>query len=76
MLSNSALCVGWTIIALTWCLPHGERKCFTTFEDFDECWEDIEEFCLDDHGEFERCHQETGKEEIVSFQLSKHCYAS
>ena len=73
-------------IALTCALsqPHQQRKCFNNFENFDECWQDIEEYCLNDQGEFEHCHQDTGEEEVeeevlgeeVSYELSQHCYAS
>ena len=70
-------------IALTCSLsqPHQQRKCFNNFENFDECWEDIEEYCLTDQGEFELCHPHTtgeGEEgeEDTSYQLSQHCYAS
>ena len=73
-------------IALTCALsqPHQQRKCFNNFENFDECWQDIEEYCLNDQGEFEHCHQDTGEEEVeeevlgeeLSYELSQHCYAS
>ena len=72
-------------IALTCALsqPHQQRKCFNNFENFDECWQDIEEYCLNDKGEFEHCHRHTGEEEDEgeaeeedSYQLSQHCYAS
>ena len=70
-------------IALTCTLsqPHKQRKCFNNFDNFDECWEDIEEFCLNRQGEFEHCHQDTVEEVVEigeedSYVLSQHCYAS
>ena len=79
MVDLSALRAVIAAIALTGCLalPHGERrKCFTDFDNFEECWEDIEEYCLNDQGEFERCHPEPREQEVTSYRLSKHCYAS
>ena len=74
-------------IALTCALslpqPHQKRKCFNNFDNFEECWQgwqDIEEYCLNDQGEFELCHPHTGEgeegEEDTSYELSQHCYAS
>ena len=63
--------------------PHQQRKCFNNFDNFDECWQHIEEYCLNNQGEFELCHQDTTEEEEEeeveeedSYELSKHCYAS
>ena len=77
---STAVGVVLTVIALTCChsLPHerGQRKCFTSFDNFDECWEEIEELCLTEEGEFERCVEESEEEEIVLYKQSRHCYAS
>ena len=76
---STAVGVVLTVIALT-ChsLPHerGQRKCFTGFDNFDECWEEIEELCLTEEGEFEQCVKESEEEEIVLYKQSRHCYAS
>ena len=61
-----------------------QRTCFNSFDNFDECWEKIEELCLNEAtGEFEECYNEdTGydlKEEedpdyTETFPHSQHCY--
>jgi len=59
-------------------------NCFNNFENFDECWEKVEEYCLNDDGEFEDCHIEDEEEyedkhkevEHDEYQISKHCYAN
>ena len=82
MAKTDVVCLVLVAIALTCTLsqPHQQRKCFKNFENFEECWEDIEEYCLNDQGEFELCHPHTGEgeegEEDTSYQLSQHCYAS
>ena len=48
-----------------YCHPHGSSKqpssdldCFNSFDNFDTCWEKIEEFCLDEAtGKFKDCHE-------------------
>ena len=71
-----------TALTCTLSQPHQQRKCFNNFDNFDECWEDIEEYCLNEQEEFEHCHQDNLEEEEVeigeedSYVLSQHCYAS
>ena len=86
MAKQDGVSLVFVAIALTCTLslpqPHQERKCFNNFDNFEECWQDIEEYCLNDQGEFEHCHPDTGEEveeveeEEESYELSKHCYAS
>ena len=63
--------------------PETQRTCFNSFDNFDECWEKIEELCLNEFtGEFEECYKEdTGyglREEdpdfTETFPHSQHCY--
>ena len=79
-----------------YCHPHGSSKeptsdldCFNSFDNFDTCWEKIEEFCLDEAtGEFKDCHETdeehhenpddlTTDDHAISqnYQYSNHCYA-
>ena len=58
-----------------------QRTCFNSFDNFDECWEKIEELCLNEAtGEFDECYKEdTGYAEedpnyIETFPHSEHCY--
>ena len=60
-----------------------QRTCFNSFDNFDECWEKIEELCLNEAtGEFEDCsNEDTGhtlKEDDAvyseRFPHSQHCY--
>ena len=83
MAQQDGVSLVFVAIALTCALslPHQERKCFNNFDNFDECWQSwqgIEEYCLNDQGEFENCHRDTAEEEEEeeSYELSKHCYAS
>jgi len=70
-------------IALTSSSP-APPNCFNNFDNFDECWEKVEEYCLNDEGEFEDCHIEDEEEygdkhedeEHDDYHLSKHCYAN
>ena len=79
-------CVIATITRVTGHPPSSsqtQRTCFNSFDNFDECWEKIEELCLNEStGEFEECYKEdTGyglKEEnpdfTETFPHSQHCY--
>ena len=79
-----------------YCHPHGSSKqpssdldCFNSFDNFDTCWEKIEDFCLDEAtGEFKDCHEteeeihENAHDSITddhvinqNYQYSNHCYA-
>ena len=57
-----------------------QRTCFNSFDNFDECWEKIEELCLNEAtGEFDECYKEdTGYAEdpnyTETFPHSEHCY--
>ena len=45
------------------------QKCFNSFDNFDECWEKIEEFCLNEvTGEFENCDGNEHTEEEDNHQ--------
>ena len=71
--------------------PGGEKNCFNSFDNFDECWEKIEEFCLNEAtGQFEDCHgaaedvhdsenhkvpEDDHHTSSSQFQNSRHCYA-
>ena len=80
------ICVIATITGVTGHPPASsetQRTCFNSFDNFDECWEKIEELCLNEAtGEFEECFNEntgyTLKEEdsvySESFPHSQHCY--
>ena len=62
--------------------PIRDKDCFNSFDNFDECWEKIEEFCLNEQtGEFEDCHKEEEEEHSLEehsenlYVESQHCYA-
>ena len=43
--------------------PSPKLKCFEGFDNFDECWQKIEEFCLNDDGVFVNCEEDLEIEE-------------
>jgi len=79
-----------TVIVLSaviaWTRSSPAPNCFNNFDNFDECWERVEEHCLNDDGQFEDCHIEDVKEEEHKhiqinpehndYKLSNHCYAN
>ena len=62
-----------------------QRTCFNSFDNFDECWEKIEELCLNEAtGEFQDCfnedpgydHKDEEEDNYTElFPHSQHCYA-
>ena len=84
------------ISTLCHCHPHGSSNqpssdldCFNSFDNFDTCWEKIEEFCLDEAtGDFKDCHKTVEEDHdhvpdsdsddhelSQNYQYSNHCYA-
>ena len=82
------ICVIATVPGVTAHPPASEtqRTCFNSFDNFDECWEKIEELCLNEAtGDFEECYEEDTEndhghaeevpEYVQQFPHSQHCYA-
>ena len=65
-------------VTTAWAKAAPSPNCFDNFDNFDECWEKVEEFCLNDHGEFEDCNKEVNEEvhKEDSHRKSRHCYAN
>ena len=67
---------------------HAPADCFNGFDNFDSCWERIEDLCLDEaSGRWEECYPDPGgdgdhhhdsgesQESAALYPHSHHCYA-
>ena len=68
---------------------HAPADCFNGFDNFDSCWEKIEDLCLDEaSGRWEECYPDPGgdgdhhhhdagesQDSATLFPHSHHCYA-
>ena len=67
---------------------HAPADCFNGFDNFDSCWEKIEELCLDEaSGRWEECYPDPGEDgdhhhdagesqdSAALYPHSHHCYA-
>ena len=65
---------------------HAPADCFNGFDNFDSCWEKIEDLCLDEaSGRWEECYPDPGgdgdhdhgesQDSAALYPHSHHCYA-